>query len=199
MKIDAFVSTLDNTENRKLWSRQCIEALLAEPTLRVTVIDAGSPQDQLEWFQNKGVDVIHQPKEGSLFRRFLIAEAYAQSELYLFCDNDMIPKSDSWLSRGLEIMRSNPTFGYVVYRMTHTDFMNDNSFRTPDVRGIAKGGGWAIVRRDCRTHPFRIPFVPDLNNMDDFHYCTAIKKSGFGVGMFESLYVEHCGRSESTH
>lgn len=172
---------------------------MKETQLRITVLDAGSSPEQLEWFHSKGLVVIPQPREGSLFRRFLLAEAYAQSELYLFSDNDMVPKSEAWLSKGLEIMRAQPGLGYVVYRMTHCDFSSTGERHGLEVRGIHKGGGLAIVRRDCRTYPFRIPFVPDRDKLDDHHYCDAIRKSGYGVGQFENLYAEHCGRTESTH
>lgn len=196
--IDCFVSTLDITPNRMEWSRQAIESFLKEPELNVTILDAGSPPEQLDWFAEKGVTVVPQPKKGSIFRRFLLAEALAQSELYILSDNDLIPYTQYWLAKMLEVGRSHPQFGYIVARMRHCDFSGDSGFEDADVRSIQKGGGLALVRRDARTAPFKVPFIYDPTNADDHCYCEAMRKSGKGVGMFTRIYMEHFGRSEST-
>lgn len=196
--IDCFVSTLDLSPNRIAWSRKTIEGFLEEPQLRITVLDAGSAPEQLEWFKANGVNIISQPREGSIFRRFLLAESLAQSDPYILSDNDCFPKTQDWLAKGLQTARSQPQFGYIVYRMTHCDFACDTDYSNGDIRSIHKGGGIAIVRKDVRTAPFTVPPVYDPNNADDKCYCEAIRKSGKQVGMFEKLYMEHAGREEST-
>jgi hypothetical protein len=172
--------------------------LSKEQNLRVTLLDAGSDIDQLDWFREKGFTVVPQPREGSLFRRFLLAEVLAQSEFYLFGDNDCLPISENWLAQGLEVATRHPGFGYIVYRLEHSDFAFNHEFSDPEIRSITKGGGLGILRRACRTSDFRIPILPNPSNMDDAQYCDAMRKSGKGVGMFERLYVRHLGRVEST-
>lgn len=196
--IDCFVSTCDITPNRIEWSRKTIEAYLAEPGLKVTILDAGSDPEQLSWFESKGLVVIHNPREGSIFRRFLIAELLATSDPYILSDNDCFPKTQDWLARGLATVNAHPQFGYVVYRMTHCDFASDCDYSNGEIRSIHKGGGIAFVRKGIRTATFNVPPQYDPNNADDRCYCEAIRKSGKQVGMFEKLYMEHAGRQEST-
>jgi len=196
--IDCFISTLDNTPNRKAWTRDVLTALSKEQNLRITLLDAGSDIDQLDWFREKGFTVVPHPREGSLFRRFLLAEVLAQSEFYLFGDNDCVPASENWLAAGLEVAAKHPGFGYIVYRLEHCDFPFNHEFRDGDLRSITKGGGLAIVRRAIRSSDFRIPVILNPANLDDAQYCEAIRKSGSSVGMFEKLYVRHLGRAEST-
>ena len=198
MLIDCFISTLDLTPNRIEWSRETIVAFLKEPSLRIVVIDAGSSQEQLEWFHQKGLTVVPQPYDGSVHRRFLLAEALAQSEFFIFADNDVVPITENWLSAGLEVMRTHPKFGWLCYRLENTDFSSDNGFEDSDVRTVRWGGGCAIIRRDARTHPFTVPFVFDPNNADDRSYCEAIRRSGWMVGQLLRQYVRHIGRSESS-
>lgn len=196
--IDCFVSTLDLTPNRIEWSRKTIETYLAEPELKVTILDAGSTQDQLNWFESKGLTVIHNPREGSIFRRFLLAELLATTDPYILSDNDCFPKGQDWLVKGIEEVMAHPQFGYVVYRMTHCDFATATDYSTGGIRSIHKGGGIAIVRKGVRTATFNVPPQYDPNNADDKCYCLAIQRSGKQVGMFEKLYMEHAGRAEST-
>ena len=196
--IDCFISTLDRTPNRKAWTRETLVKLSSEPDLRLTVLDAGSDVKQLAWFAENGFVVVPQPREGSLFRRFLLAEVLAQSEFYLMGDNDCLPTSEFWLQKGLDVAASHPGYGYIVYRLEHCDFPFDHQHSDADIRSIAKGGGLAVVRRACRKSDFRIPILFDPSNADDKQYCEAIRKSGLLVGMFEKLYVRHLGREEST-
>lgn len=196
------MSNLCLTPARGQWAVRTAEALLAQPALALTVLDAESDPTYLEWFHDREregkLSLVTMPREGSLFRRYLLAEALAESEYFLMCDNDMLPKTEGWLSRGLEVMRAHPQFGHVVYRMEHSDFSGDHAFEDQDVRSIAKGGGFNLIRRDARTAPFRVPFIFDPNNADDKCYCSAIRESGRLVGQFQRLYVEHIGRQEST-
>ena len=198
MQIDCFVSTLDNTPNRIRWSQQTLEALTEDPALHITVVDAGSSPEHLAWCRQKGFSLVQQPKEGSLHRRFLLAEALAQSEYYLFSDNDVLPRTEYWLARGLDVLRRHPQFGLAVYRMVHCDFGFDHQFNDAEIKSITKGGGLSLIKRGCRTAPFTPPLVFNPSDADDAQYCRAIQKSGFLVGQFEQLYIEHIGRSEST-
>lgn len=196
--IDCFVSTCDLSPNRIEWSRKTIERYLAEPELNVTILDAGSSPEQLNWFESKGIRVIHNPREGSIYRRFLLAEMLSTTDPFILSDNDCFPKGQDWLTKGLETFLAQPQFGYVVYRMLHCDFARDCDYSTGDIRSIHKGGGIAFIRKGIRKATFNVPPQYDPNNADDKCYCEAIRKSGKQVGMFEKLYMEHAGRIEST-
>lgn len=196
--IDCFVSTCDLSPNRIEWSRKTIERYLAEPELNVTILDAGSTQDQLTWFESKGIRVIHNPREGSIYRRFLLAEKLAETDLFILSDNDCFPRGADWLTKGIEIAQSHPQYGYIVYRMVHCDFARDCDYSNGQVISIHKGGGIGFIRKNARTASFTVPVKYDPNNADDKCYCLAIQHSGKKVGMFEKLYMEHAGRVEST-
>jgi hypothetical protein len=195
---DCFVSTLDISPNRIEWSRKTIEAYIQEPSLRLTILDAGSAPEQLAWFAKKGLTVIDNPREGSIFRRFLLAESLTQSDPFILSDNDCFPKAADWLVRGLDLAKARPQYGYIVYRMVHCDFARDTDYSDSEVRSIHKGGGIGIIRKGARTAAFEVPAIYNPSNADDKCYCDAIKKSGKQVGMFEKLYMEHAGRVEST-
>ena len=198
MKFYIFVSTVDITPNRIAWCRETLEAFSAEPALSITVIDAGSAPEQRLWFSCKGLKVVEQPFEGSVHRRFLLAEALAQSEYFLVSDNDILPTREGWLSAGLEIMRRHPKLGWCCYRLENTDFEHDHQYQDTDIRSIAWGGGLSIIKRDARQHPFTVPLVFNPQSADDKEYCAAIRRSGYGVAMFQNLYVKHIGQSESS-
>lgn len=196
--IDCFVSNLVLTPLRATWAQQTLQALLAEPALRVTLIDAGSDPQLAEPLWDTEAQVVRIQREGSLFRRYLVAEAMASSPIYLLVDNDILPRTEHWLAKGLDVMQRYAQFGHVVGRLEHTDFTSDNGAWHPDVRSIVKGGGLNFIRAGVRTAPFRVPLVFDPSNADDKQWCDAMRASGASVGQFEKIFVEHIGRTEST-
>lgn len=197
-KYDLFISTLDITPNRIKWSRETIVNYSKHPNLRITIIDAGSCPEQLEWFKENNLFVVPQPYEGSTYRRFLIAEAYARTDPFLFSDNDIIPIESDWLVEGLETMRRHPRFGWLCYRLERTDFSYDNGFKDNEVWSVHYGGGLAIIRRDARQIPFTVPAVFNENRADDRTYVDAIKRSGWDAGLLLKLHVKHIGNNESS-
>ncbi len=198
MRIDLFTSTYVQTSSREAMSKRCLKNYQAEPVLDVTVFDAGSTPQYLEWLKAEGFRVVSQPQPGSLHRRFLLAEVYARSEIYLFSDDDILPLTPNWLGSGLEIMRSHPGFGMLVTKTDPGEWAYDHGFIDKEVKSIIKGGGLFFIRRDIRTAPYRVPWIFNPNSADDWEYCEAIKKSGLGLGMFQNIRVEHLGRAEST-
>lgn len=201
MKIDCFLPTFDRTPNRIEWCRKTLTFLMNVPELQITLFDAGSKQEQLDWFKKQGLKVVEQPLDGSIHRRFLLAELFARSDYYIFADNDHVPVTENWLPRALEALEAHKQFGYVLLRRTHCDFSHDHQFIDNDIRSIGHGGGFGFIRRNCRDAakgPFRVPLLFNPNDPDDRQYTAAIKKSGLLVGQFEKIYALDQGHGESS-
>lgn len=198
MKIDYILSSFDRTPNRIAWARTVLTELSKYPELNITLLDAGSTSEQLAWYRSQGFAVLEHPLDGSIHRRFLLAELMARSPYYFFADNDHIPTTQDWLPRALDVADNNPNYGYVLLRRDHCDFSYDHGHRNEDIMSITHGGGIAVVKKDCRTAPFRVPLVWSATDPDDRQYTAAIKKSGFGVGQLMKIYCRDLGRDESS-
>lgn len=172
--------------------------LSKHPELNITLLDAGSHQSQLDWFRSMGFAVLEHPLDGSIHRRFLLAELIARSPYYFFADDDHLPYSENWLATALDVAERHPGYGYILLRRDHCDFTADHGHFDDDIISITHGGGIAVVKKDCRTAPFRVPLVWNANDPDDRQYTAAIKKSGFGVGQLRKVYCRDLGREESS-
>jgi len=192
MRIDCYVSTLLRLPERQRIARDVLAALSKE-SLRITVLDAGSPPDELRWLQDR-FPVVQQPRDGSLHRRYLLAELLATTDYYLLCDDDCLPKTEYWLPRALALMRDRPLFGQIALRMEHCDWARDSQFADGEVVSVTVCGGMRLIRRGVRTAPFHVPLVWHPLDNDDWDWCQAMRASGVGVGSFEKIYCTHVGR-----
>lgn len=200
MKIDCFISEFNRTPNRIAWAHEQLEFLLQVPELQITAIDAGSLPEEVAYLKER-VKVIEQPLDGSIHRRFLIAELFVHSPIYIFTDNDHIPVTNNWLAKALNAMESHRQFGYCLLRNPNCDFGHDNQFIDKDVRSIIHGGGFGFLRKDVRDPAkgkFFVPLMFDPLNPDDRQYTAAIKASGTLVGQFEQVYCKNLGSAESS-
>lgn len=188
--IDCFLSALDRNPARIEFCRKTVAAMLQEPNIRLTMLDAGSDLEQLTWFERQGLNFVTHETKGSAHRRYELAENLATSDYFLLGDNDCVPISDNWLARALDVAKRHPQFGQFLFRLSNTDFFHHN-FNDPEVRSVMWGGGLRLIKRGCRTAPF------DWTMADDKAYCAAIRASGYINGMFNGLHVEHLGTQVS--
>lgn len=174
-------------------SRRVLKKLREEPGLRLTLMDAGSTPGQLAHFRESGFNLVPHPRAGSMHRRYLLAETLATSEYYFLVDDDCIPKTEGWLRLATDAMQSHPQFGILGLRKESCDYAYSHGFQDNEVRAVQGVGGFLLIRRGCRTSPFRVPIVVDhkLNRQNDWDYCQAVKDGGYQVGQLQKVYFEH--------
>lgn len=200
MKLDCFISEFNRTPNRIAWAHEQLDFLLKVPELQITAIDAGSTPEELAYLKER-VKVIEQPLDGSIHRRFLIAELFARSPIYIFADNDCIPKTSNWLAKALDVMDSHPQFGMAGLRMETCDPSHDHNFYDEEIRSVAWYIAFSFIHKDARDPAkgkFRVPLIFDPLNPDDRQYCAAVQKSGKLTGVFNKIYMTNLGNSESS-
>ena len=191
--IDCFVATLDLTKERVHAARRVISKIQESNNVRITILDATSRPDQLEWFQGQGLTVVPNPREGSTHRRFLLPEILTLSEYYFLFDDDCLPLTEDWAAVGFEVAQNHPQFGLIGLHKEIGDYSTSGIFQDASLRDVDVVGGAMIVKRGARTAEFKIPSYVDhkLNRMNDAQYSHAIRDSGMLVGQLERVYFKH--------
>ena len=191
--IDCFIATLDLTKERIQAARHVISKIQESNNVRITIMDAGSQPEQLEWFQGQGLTDVPNPREGSTHRRFLLPEVLTLSEYYFLFDDDCMPLTEDWAAVGFEVAQDHTQFCLICLHKEIGDYSTSGLFQDTTVRDVDVVGGAMIVKRGARTAEFKIPSYVDhkLNRMNDAQYSKAIRDSGMLVGQLEGVYFQH--------
>ena len=197
--MDCFISTYVTNEARLLMAKQTVTCMASKPFLQVTVIDAGSNDEFIDWVEqitNVTLDTISNYQ--SQFYRYLVAEELSRSDYYILTDDDILPIGESWFQDANKIIMNHAQFGYftlnVSYDGVERDCTGDRSFDDGEVVGATGIGGLRFIKK--LDHYSEVDMA-SFDKHDDVWYCERMRKSGYSTGVMKNVKAFHLGASNS--
>lgn len=131
-------------------------------------------------------------------RRFY-AEETAKGHIYILTDDDCELISPNPIKSGMSTMGHNPHFGIlsawpnncVIQRWSPEDYQPKETMQVMEHHSV---GGIRFIRKGCLTHGW-----PEQTKISyDSEHCQAVRNSGYRVGYFQHVRMNHWGEGETT-
>jgi len=183
MTTDVFIRVFSSSELRLGFAIATVARWKMQRDVRVTV---------LQWAQGRPYDfgcntqrLLHRTEAPYAACSLSTAEAFAQSDPYIICNDDNLPYGQDFVIKGLGIMERNPEFGCVSGVVVNGDQYKMDG---PEITEIHAVGGLVFLRKGLVTE-----FPPLEDPSWDLERHRQVVEKGFKSGDERDLPYLHMG------
>lgn len=139
-----------------------------------------------------------------MLERYFKAEELSTTDIYIFSDDDIIPSEINGVSRLVQCLKENPSYGMIgmSWKPNLTcEEMGKWCYRkeSEHLLEVDHVGGIMAIRKGILARNISDMKLDYQNGIgDDKIACDIIRKKGYKVGLYTGTYFHHLGQGKST-